>query len=342
MLGCLLGALVAGLFGGVAGMLTGAAPDSVAHVARNALYGYLVIGLSLALGYLIVGPSTGLVNAMGTAFIGGIGGGVAGALMGYPSIGLRCIAPVDRLRWSWAKAIRLSLGGLLLGLFGGLGIGGLVFLGGGILHEAASPLTITAGNKLLNATGGILGFGFLGALIGILVVGLAGGITGGEVEAKVTPNQGIHRSFGNAVLGGGSVGLISALVGAILFGFSYEVVGTLGSMLRGLVGGMLFGLFYGGFLGSLAYGGYACLSHAAFRLVIWRNGSFPLRLVPFLDYCVERIFLRKVGGGYIFIHRLLMEHFASLHDRGAEETLARAVGQGGAAVMPAADDEDKE
>jgi len=27
--------------------------------------------------------------------------------------------------------------------------------------------------------------------------------------------------------------------------------------------------------------------------------------------CAERIFLRKVGGGYIFVHRLLMEHSAS-------------------------------
>jgi hypothetical protein len=26
----------------------------------------------------------------------------------------------------------------------------------------------------------------------------------------------------------------------------------------------------------------------------------------------RRVFLRKVGGGYIFVHRLLMEHFASL------------------------------
>jgi hypothetical protein len=50
-----------------------------------------------------------------------------------------------------------------------------------------------------------------------------------------------------------------------------------------------------------------------------RNGSLPLRLVPFLDECAERIFLRKVGGGYIFVHRLLMEHFASLHEKPAEE-----------------------
>jgi hypothetical protein len=34
--------------------------------------------------------------------------------------------------------------------------------------------------------------------------------------------------------------------------------------------------------------------------------------------CAERIFLRKVGGGYIFIHRLLMEHFAELKQRTKE------------------------
>jgi hypothetical protein len=33
--------------------------------------------------------------------------------------------------------------------------------------------------------------------------------------------------------------------------------------------------------------------------------------VDFLDYAAERIFLRKVGGGYIFIHRLLQEYFAA-------------------------------
>jgi hypothetical protein len=66
-------------------------------------------------------------------------------------------------------------------------------------------------------------------------------------------------------------------------------------------------------ISALSLGGYACLSHFALRIVLDRNGSLPLRLVPFLDYCAERIFLRKVGGGYIFVHRLLMEHFASLY-----------------------------
>ncbi len=32
-----------------------------------------------------------------------------------------------------------------------------------------------------------------------------------------------------------------------------------------------------------------------------------------LDHCVDLIFLRRVGGGYIFVHRLLMEHFAEMY-----------------------------
>ena len=32
-----------------------------------------------------------------------------------------------------------------------------------------------------------------------------------------------------------------------------------------------------------------------------------------VTHCVDLIFLRRVGGGYIFIHRLLMEHFAEMY-----------------------------
>jgi hypothetical protein len=38
----------------------------------------------------------------------------------------------------------------------------------------------------------------------------------------------------------------------------------------------------------------------------------PLNLVRFLDHAISRILLRKVGGGYIFVHRMLLEYFASL------------------------------
>jgi len=142
---------------------------------------------------------------------------------------------------------------------------------------------------------GVLGPLVFGPLYG-LIFGLIGALGSGEVESTVMPNQGIWRSFRNTIPGG----LIGALAG-----------GLYGALLGGLSGTLMYGLVFG-LVGALAYGGYACLSHLALRFVLSRNGSMPLHIVPFLDYCAERILLRKVGGGYIFVHRLLMEHFASL------------------------------
>ena len=72
-------------------------------------------------------------------------------------------------------------------------------------------------------------------------------------------------------------------------------------------------------LGSLALGGMAIIKHWMLRLILIANGYLPQHLLRFLDYCVERVFLRRVGGGYIFVHRLLMEHFAAMY---TEENLA--------------------
>jgi hypothetical protein len=63
---------------------------------------------------------------------------------------------------------------------------------------------------------------------------------------------------------------------------------------------------------GLLKGGLASFQHSVLRFLLWRTGSVPWHYVPFLDYAAERILLRKVGGGYIFIHRLLLEYFASL------------------------------
>jgi hypothetical protein len=47
-------------------------------------------------------------------------------------------------------------------------------------------------------------------------------------------------------------------------------------------------------------------------LLLWYSRSVPWNYARFLDYAAEHILLRKVGGGYIFTHRLLLEHFATL------------------------------
>jgi hypothetical protein len=111
------------------------------------------------------------------------------------------------------------------------------------------------------------------------------------------------------LVGGLGIGLVGVGLGAVL---AVGPVGGLGVGLGvGLVGGLVIGLLYGG---------ATVLQHYTLRWLLYRNGSLPLRLAPFLDSCAERIFLRKVGGGYIFVHRLLMEHFASLHDEAGKVT----------------------
>jgi len=60
------------------------------------------------------------------------------------------------------------------------------------------------------------------------------------------------------------------------------------------------------------FGGLAWCQHWALRFMLWRRGSLPWRLVPWLNEMVARRLLRRVGGGYIFIHRSLLEYFAEL------------------------------
>jgi hypothetical protein len=49
---------------------------------------------------------------------------------------------------------------------------------------------------------------------------------------------------------------------------------------------------------------------------LWLTRRAPLNLVRFLDYAARDLnFLQKVGGGYNFIHRMLLEHFPAMEWR---------------------------
>jgi hypothetical protein len=79
-----------------------------------------------------------------------------------------------------------------------------------------------------------------------------------------------------------------------------------GGLLVGLVIGLLVRLATG-----FRYGGRACVQHLLLRLTLRYHGFVPQQYVDFLDYAAERIFLRKVGAGYSFIHRRLQDYFAA-------------------------------
>jgi eukaryotic-like serine/threonine-protein kinase len=139
-------------------------------------------------------------------------------------------------------------------------------------------------------------------------VGLVASLFAGlEVEPNVSPtapNQGMRTSVRSALWSGLLFGLLLGLISAVLV--------TLGSGLQaGLWVGLLVGLFAGLFTGLLNGGG-AYLRHLLLRALLVRNGVAPWNYVAFLDHAAERILLRKAGGGFLFVHRMLLEYFAAL------------------------------
>jgi hypothetical protein len=212
-------------------------------------------------------------------------------LLGLPDVRPRCIAVVDTLRWSLENAAHAARLGLLGGFVSGLVLGVIDDL---VMYRIVTPQTISWGMNL-------------GMLFGVVfgcISGVAGGLTGSEVETTVRPNQGIWRSARSGVLAGLVSGLLG-LAGAVIIGLLYErPINEL------LFMGLTF-ILLSATIGALAYGGQACLSHLALRFVLWHHGVLPWHIPRFLDDSTERMFLSKVGGGYIFVHRLLLEYFAA-------------------------------
>jgi hypothetical protein len=144
---------------------------------------------------------------------------------------------------------------------------------------------------------------------------------GVQVKRTYRPNEGIWRSLRTSILFGlvflviatGIAAIISPIV-AILMGlepFCLMTVASGASLISRPLGFAVVGLS-GGLLVGRSLGGLAVIMHTILRLILWCKGNIAWNYDHFLDYAVERIFLRKVGGGYMFVHRLLMEYFASL------------------------------
>ena len=116
-------------------------------------------------------------------------------------------------------------------------------------------------------------------------------------------------------------GLLLGLIFGLLFGLDTEIkpaealIWSWKRLPGGLLGGLPFGLIFGlgsGLLVGLATGLQAALQHYLLRFWLWRSHLFPLKAVPFLEDATARVLLRRVGGGYSFTHRLLLDYFADL------------------------------
>ena len=190
------------------------------------------------------------------------------------TVGMSFLIPVEALRWSWMNVRRY----LLFGLIGSAPLG--LLLG----------LTKVIGRNVIE--------GLLLIMLSSSIFGLLTGLrAGAEIETHTTPNQGIWRSAKTSVTTAFTISVGFALVIHLLS--------------RWLILSLDWGVFYG-LLTGLLMGGTACIVHICLRTVFSVHNYMPWNYARFLDSCCDRIFLQKVGGGYIFIHRLLMEHFAAM------------------------------
>jgi KaiC/GvpD/RAD55 family RecA-like ATPase len=217
--------------------------------------------------------------------------------------------------------------GLLVGFFTGVGVGVLV----GVLVGLFAGVFGTRPIIRIILFGVFIGLTFVflvgqpfGALVGVFV-GLTFGlpfwlIVTFYLSILYIDDMGrsiLYQSFAgfrSGVLKGLEFGLFVGACVGLFFGVLIGLlVGSHSGLLVGLRSGLLIGL-HSGLIFGLIVG--VCTSEfveqVVLRLLLRRIGYMPWNYPEFLDYAAERILLRKIGGSYIFVHRLLLEYFAAL------------------------------
>ena len=263
----------------------------------------LVTGLSaMTLSGLLAELSFGSDVGVGVGVLAGL---LLGLIFGLPKGRSDQIEPAEELTGTWGKFLFGASRGLITGLALGL------------CSELLVGLGSEQGIVLLN----LLRSGILGGILGLLVFGLGTSLSRQQPIERTafSPNEGIWRSAKNGLVFGLLGGLFFGLIGGLGAGLGVGLpgglnarsgIGLLGGLGAGLVVGLLGGLFFG-LLSGLFFGLDAFLAHFILRFWLWRTSPLPWKLATFLDEAVERLLLRNVGGGYIFVHRLLSDYFAS-------------------------------
>ncbi len=306
----------------------------------------LAYGLSTGLSYgASYGPSTGLNFLLSYGCVIFLISLIVEKNRG--NIGL-----TERLRWSRSSffhslrsfehcvasgALALSLllaVGLSYGLTTGLGLPVSTDLGFRLSYGLSDGLTsrLSAG-PITGLTYGLTMGLIVGAGIGLaywLALGLFQSIAQEQIEDqdRQSLNQGVRRSMMNSII----IGLLSAgVVGGL--GFLGDWLSYLlnEGLSKGLIEGLGQGLAYalssvwlfaigGGLVGWAVCGGWAVLQHFALRWLLHKGHIFPWQAQGFLDNATACILLQRVGGGYSFIHRLLLEYFANLDEGNVPRT----------------------
>ncbi|MCU0566655.1 MAG: NACHT domain-containing protein [Oculatellaceae cyanobacterium Prado106] len=203
------------------------------------------------------------------------------------------------------ETVKYSLRGIIRGLFSKYAIA--VGLIGAISALAYSLFGLQGFSERRLIDGLVYGFS-----IG-LSVGVANGLRGSDIDTKTIANQGIWRSIRNA----GFFGVLGGLIVGILYGSVIQPLYPTKPFVSVDYWKYLFeGVWSGGLIVALiSNAGKACIQHIILRIILYCNNSIPWNYARFLDFASDRLLMRKIGGGYVFFHRMLLEHFARMNSK---------------------------
>jgi hypothetical protein len=207
------------------------------------------------------------------------------AIAGYANLRKR-IVTVKQLRWSSEKAIKAFY--LLIAFY-------VIGIPAWTLQWLWKSLIGQINVSLLKWLTEILLFCSIFWLFGAVMYSLFNV----DVEKTTFPNQGIWESAKAWIL----ISIIIVLGFYTLQMLSQSHWEHTYSLGENILMGVTIGLIRAG---------YCCIQHFTLRVILCCNVKIPWNYARFLDYATEHIFLQKVGGSYIFVHRMLLEHFAQM------------------------------
>ena len=276
--------------------------EKLFFVAKNFLMGGLPLGLigGLTLG-VIEGLKLGLTSEL-ELIEGLISFGFSGLVIGgLLSSQAKKIRLFDKVTWSLEKVGKRTRNDSFSAHIGAYLVFGyflaIIFMS----HELILDTHIVLVIPLLSVIWGLSLYG--STALSFLIEFLNEGFIITEVQQRISANQGIKNSWNT-----------SLIIGKFNFLFCL-LISTFISIIFMSPKILLFGLGLGiisGYISGLKNGGGTCIQHFNLRQILHRQGHIPWNYASFLYYAFELRLMKKVGGGYIFYHRMLMEHFANM------------------------------
>lgn len=196
---------------------------------------------------------------------------------------------------------------VLRGILGGMALGAILGFVPALLaafeYDPLFPTTKTISWTETHYYVSGLQLWVMAILIGLIVGFVTSNLRKVSVIERTYPNHGLWLSLRNTVLiwlvVGGGCSLVIWIYAILLIGSPSATIQD--ALFLGSVVGMLV---------AFGYGGLDFLYHITLRCMLSRKGLAPLlQYATFLDNVTHLGFLRRMGGGYTFLHKTLRDVF---------------------------------